>query len=147
MLARRQFGAWLAAGIAALATAAENTLQSLRGKLTPGAKPVLTGAEGQTQLTGDNGTLAVLADQRLANFDFEVVGEPSGTPGLFRVGPLHKRAMFVHQNGKRLMVTYWCAVCSIRTFTPGVCMCCQDETALDLKEKLESDDVTSAPSR
>jgi hypothetical protein len=71
------------------------------------------------------------------------VGEPSGEPGLFRVGPLHKRAMFVHQAGKRLMVTYWCAVCSIRTFTPGVCMCCQDETALDFKEKLESDDLKS----
>ena len=42
------------------------------------------------------------------------------------------------------MVSYWCEVCSIRTFTPGVCMCCQDETAVDLKERLESDDLSTA---
>ncbi len=143
MIQRRQFAAWLAAGFATLATAAESALQTLRGKLTPGAKPLLAGEHGQTILTGDSGTMLVLADQRLAGMDFEVAGEPAGEPGLFRVGPLHKRAMFVHQGGKRLLVTYWCAVCSIRTFTPGVCMCCQDETALDLKEKLESDDLST----
>ena len=29
------------------------------------------------------------------------------------------------------------AVCSIRTYTPGICYCCQDETALDLREKFD----------
>jgi hypothetical protein len=135
---RRHFTTLLALSVATVARAAES-LQSLRGKLSPGGKPSL----GATLLTGDAGTMLVLGDQRLAGMDFEVVGEPAGEPGLFRVGPLHKRAMFVHQAGKRLMVTYWCEVCSIRTFTPGVCMCCQDETALDFKEKLESDDLKS----
>ena len=117
-----------------LARAAE---RSLRGKLTAGPKPTLAGEP----LTGDAGTMLVLGDPRLNGLDFEVVGEPA--PGLFLVGPLHKRSMFVHQGGKRLTITYWCQVCSIRTFTPGVCMCCQDETAVDLKEKLESDDLST----
>jgi hypothetical protein len=138
---RRHFPALLAMSAATVARTADS-LQSLRGKLSPGVKPSLVGTQGSTLLTGDAGTMLVLGDQRLAGFDFEVVGEPA-EPGLFRVGPLHKRAMFVHQGGKRLLVTYWCEVCSIRTFTPGVCMCCQDETALDFKEKLESDDLKS----
>lgn len=114
---------------------------SLRGKLAPGAKPAVVNQEGRIALTGDTGTMLVLADLRLADFDFEFVGQPAGELGIFRVGPLHKRSMFVLRNGKRLMVTYWCEVCSIRTYTPGVCMCCQDETAVDLNERLESDDL------
>lgn len=122
---------------------ATESSRTLRGKLTPGAKPQLAAESGPVLLTGDAGTMLVLGDQRLAGFDLEVVGESAVEPGLFRVGPLHKRAMYVHRGGKRLMITYWCEVCSIRTFTPGVCMCCQDETAVDLKEKLESDDLSA----
>ena len=130
----------VSAGVIQATEAARN----VRGKLTPGAKPHLAAtASGPLTLTGDAGTMLVLSDQRLAGFDLEVVGEPAGEPGLFRVGPLHQRAMFVHRDGKRLMITYWCEVCSIRTFTPGVCMCCQDETAVDLREKLESDDLSA----
>ena len=58
--------------------------------------------------------------------------------GKFRVDQIHKRNMFVHRDGKRLMISYWCEVCSIRTWSPGKCMCCQDETALDLKESFET---------
>jgi hypothetical protein len=32
------------------------------------------------------------------------------------------------------MVTYWCEVCAIRTYTPGECMCCQENTELDLRD-------------
>lgn len=131
-------------GLTALAARAAESIQILRGKLHPGDSPAIsTAADGTAvRLTGDAGTMLVLADQRLKDLDFEVNGEPTG-PGALRVGPIHKRSMFVHKGGKRLMITYWCEVCSIRTFTPGVCMCCQDETALDLKEKLESDDLGS----
>lgn len=140
---RRAFTAWFASGLAALARAATETAQGLRGRLVTGDAPILeTSGGGSLRLTGDKGTMLVLADGRLKNADFEVVGV-TAEPGLVRVDPLHKRAMFVHQGGKRLMITYWCEVCSIRTFTPGVCMCCQDETALDLKERLESDDLKS----
>lgn len=139
---RRQFQGLLAI-VAASVVQATEAIRNVRGKLTPGVKPRLAAESGPLSLTGDPGTMLVLGDRRLAGFDLEVVGEPSGEPGLFRVGPLHKRAMFVHRDGKRLMITYWCEVCSIRTFTPGVCMCCQDETAVDLKEKLESDDLSA----
>ena len=32
------------------------------------------------------------------------------------------------------MVTYWCEVCAIRSYTPGLCVCCRDETTLDLRD-------------
>ena len=141
---RRRICAWL--GIGALTLAQRGlafSAANIRGKLAPGPTPALVTAAARIGLAGDTGTMLVLADQRLSGLDFELTGEPAGEPGVFRVGPLHLRSIIVHQNGKRLMVTYWCEVCSIRTFTPGVCMCCQDETAVDLKEKLESDDIRS----
>jgi hypothetical protein len=105
---------------------------SYRGKLTagPGGQPALETASGLLLLAGDEPTVGVLKDKRLAGVDFEVLGKLEA--GKVTVGPIHTRAMFVHKNGKRLMVTYWCEVCYIRTYTPGVCWCCQDDTALDL---------------
>ncbi len=139
---RRRICAWLGVGALTLTQRGFAFFAAnVRGKLAPGTKPTLVNSETRIALAGDAGTMLVLADRRLSGFDFELTGEPAGEPGVFRVGPLHLRSMVVHQNGKRLMVTYWCEVCSIRTFTPGVCMCCQDETAVDLKEKLESDDI------
>jgi hypothetical protein len=112
---------------------------SLRGKLTPaaGKPPRLTLPSGaEVLLEGDDQTTGVLNDERLAGADFEVRGEytPSGA---FRILPIYERALFVHKDAKRLLVTYWCAVCAIRTYTPGICWCCQDETALDLRERLD----------
>jgi hypothetical protein len=37
------------------------------------------------------------------------------------------------------MVTYWCQVSYIRTYAPGECWCCQDDTALDLKDPNSKD--------
>lgn len=112
---------------------------TLRGKLTQdaGQAPVLTSQGKRIALEGDEQTSGVLRDARLKDIDFEVIGHWDGT-GKLKILPIHRRAMYVHQNGKRLFVTYWCAVCSIRTYTPGVCWCCQDDTALDLKEKLDN---------
>ncbi|MBM3793520.1 MAG: hypothetical protein FJW31_05525 [Acidobacteria bacterium] len=141
---RRTFTTSLAAFVGqAYAT---NGSQSIRGKLAPGPKPTLLTPAGPITLTGDAGTLFVLGDLRLKDLDVELLGQPaSAEPGApFQIQPLHKRAVFVYKAGKRLMVTYWCEVCSIRTFTPGVCMCCQDETAVDFKERLESDDLSTA---
>jgi hypothetical protein len=108
----------------------------LRGTLTkgPDGKPALKTAEGRlVLLDGDKDTVGVLNDARLAGADFEVIGQfgPSGT---FAINPIHKRAMFVHKDGKRLLVTYWCDVCAIRTYTPGICWCCREETELDLRD-------------
>ena len=104
---------------------------TLRGKLLAGAK-LLPREGGEVSLTGDSSTLAVVNDPRLKDADFEAAGEVL-SPSQFKIGPIHQRSMFVHKGGQRLTISYWCAVCSIRTYTPGPCMCCQEETALDLR--------------
>ena len=115
---------------------AADPAQTLRGKLEkgPGDKPVLRTSDGKLVfLSGDDDTMGVLKDARIAGSDFEVVGT-SPAPDQFKINPIHTRAMFVHKGGKRLLVTYWCDVCAIRTYTPGICWCCREETALDLME-------------
>ena len=103
----------------------------LRGKLRTGSRPRL----GETDLIGDELTMGVLADDRLNNADLEAIGQTIES-GRFKIEPIHTRSLFVHQGGKRLMVTYWCDVCYIRTYTPGKCWCCQKDTELDLRESL-----------
>lgn len=112
---------------------------SVRGKLTktPDKQPALDpGDHKLISLSGDDATVAVLNDERLAGTDFEAVGH-FDSPGHFVIDPITSRSMFVHKNGKRLMVTYWCDVCYIRTYTPGKCVCCQKWTDLDLRESVE----------
>lgn len=118
---------------AALLRAAEDVA---RGKLikAPTGEPALQASDGKLiLLSGDPDTVGVLKDERLANTDFEVVGQTTPA-GRFDINPIHKRALFSYKDGKRLMVTYWCDVCAIRTYTPGICWCCRQETALDLIE-------------
>ena len=122
---RRQFF-FLTFGLAAHAADAP---KSVRGKLKDGA---INGVK----LTGDDATLGVLTDPRLDGMDFEVLGHFTD-PTHFDVDKIHTRSMFVHQAGKRLMVSYWCDVCYIRTYTPGKCWCCQKDTDLDLREALD----------
>ncbi|MEN6605670.1 MAG: hypothetical protein ABFD60_00375 [Bryobacteraceae bacterium] len=106
---------------------------TVRGTLVqkPGQKPaVRTPSSKLVTLDGDEPTRGVLNDLRLAGLDFEAIGKFEGLDTL-RIDPIHTRSMFIHRDGKRLMITYWCAVCAIRTYTPGKCWCCQEETALD----------------
>jgi hypothetical protein len=112
--------------------------KTIRGKLTQSEKegepPALTiSPNNVVPLEGDESTTGVLHDARLRGEVMELVGH-FRDPTHFVVDPIHTKAMFVLKDGKRLMISYWCEVCSIRTYTPGVCMCCQDETELDLKE-------------
>jgi len=116
-----------------LAAWASEGARAIRGRLKPGSPARI----GDVELTGDGPTLLVLADERLKDSDFEAIGLQE-SPSTFRVDPIHKRNLFVHKDGKRLMISYWCDVCSIRTWAPGVCLCCQDETALDMKEQFET---------
>ena len=135
-MTRRQFAIYPAlAALPALAPAAE----TLRGRLNhDGGSPTLLLPGGRKiPLNGDEQTSGVLRDARLKNADFEIAGGYNSS-GEFEIEPIHKRGMYVWKDGKRLFVTYWCAVCSIRTYTPGICWCCQDETALDLLEKLDT---------
>jgi hypothetical protein len=112
---------------------------SLRGVLLldPAGHPALKTPDGKTVLLeGDSQTIAVLLDQRLRGRQFEVIGKPVAADR-FEIGPIHRKSMWVHQNGKRLLITYWCEVCAIRTYVPGKCQCCQEETELDLKDPNE----------
>jgi hypothetical protein len=109
---------------------------SLRGVLGAGPenKPVLRTPGGQSVfLSGDSPTEGVLRDRRLAGTEIEVVGRLEAADRLM-VNPIHTRALFSWKNGKRQYITYWCEVCSIRTYTPGTCWCCQEETALDIRD-------------
>jgi hypothetical protein len=112
---------------------------SIRGKLTkgPDKQPALDLSNHKTvALTGDDATLAVLNDARIAGTDFEAIGH-FNSPDHFVVDPITSKSMFVHKDGKRLMITYWCDVCYIRTYSPGKCVCCQKYTDLDLRESLD----------
>jgi hypothetical protein len=134
---RRAVLAFLPVGLSWSALAARaGDDQVITGKLRPGEKPVLAAVDKEIALTGDKGTLSVLADERLKDAQMEMHGAWA-EGGVFKVGPLHTRAMYVLKGGQKLMISYWCSVCSIRTYTPGKCMCCQDETDLDLRDKID----------
>lgn len=117
----------------ALCSAADEAPATVRGKLIQeeGKPPVIETTEDKRfVLEGDEPTLKVLNDERLKNSDFEVRGRFVGSDR-FAVEHIHTRSLFVVKNGKRLMVSYWCDVCYIRTYSPGKCWCCQKNTDLD----------------
>jgi hypothetical protein len=113
---------------------AATSADSIRGKLTrsPDGKPALRVDNQLISLAGDEDTTKVIEDSRLAGDDFEVVGHYE-SPDHFQIDPITSRAMFVHKDDKRLLITYWCDVCYIRTYSPGKCVCCQKYTDLDLR--------------
>jgi len=127
---RRRFLVFVAATGATRALAGA----SFRGRLTRDAagKPVLESNGRRLRLSGDADTEAVLADDRLLNADLEVIGREAG--GAVAIDPMHSAALWVHKDGRRLRITYWCDICAIRTYTPGLCVCCREETVLDLRE-------------
>jgi hypothetical protein len=110
--------------------------EAVRGKLVLGAgKPpaVETAEHKLVILDGDESTRMVLADRRLNGFEVEAKGRFTA-PDRFLIDPIHTHGMLVRQDGKLRMVTYWCDTCSIRSFTPGLCVCCQKETTLELRD-------------
>lgn len=115
--------------------AAEIEGKSLRGRLLGGEPPAIGTPDGRrVPVDGDAQVRGVLRDKRLLDSDFEVVGKMDDN-GVFQAAPIHQNPLFVHRGGKRLYVTYWCDVCAIRTRTPGICWCCQEETELDLRDR------------
>jgi hypothetical protein len=140
VVSRRLF--LLTAGLLRLAASSLASVAgvSIRGKLTrsPDQKTALEVSPNKVvSLNGDQATQSVLNDQRIWGTDFEAVGH-FNSPDHFEIDPIHTRSMFVHKDGKRLMITYWCDVCYIRTYTPGTCVCCQKYTDLDLRESDDS---------
>ena len=109
---------------------------SIRGKLTRSTdkQPTLdSGNNKPIYLKGDHDTMDVLNDPRLAGSDLEAIGHFT-EPDRFTIDPITSKSMFVHKDGKRLTITYWCDICYIRTYSPGKCVCCQKNTDLDLRE-------------
>lgn len=118
------------------ARAAGEGKETVRGRLRQDENlpPAIITREGRTvTLEADGPSEAVLRDPRLAHEDFEAVGR-FRSPDVFVVDPIHERALFVWRGGRRLVVTYWCDVCSIRAWSPGRCQCCQEEMRLDLRD-------------
>jgi hypothetical protein len=122
--------------MAALCLAADPATVTLQGKLIiREGKPATleTSDRKLVQLDGDNPTRKVLGDSRLNGFEIQAKGHFTA-PGQFQLDPIHTHSMLVNKEGHLKMVTYWCDVCSIRAYTPGPCVCCQQETVLDLHD-------------
>ncbi len=113
------------------------TGSKIRGKLaTRDGKPVLELSDHRVvSVDGDESTRGILNDKRLAGADIEADGHFADSE-TFQVDPIHTKALHVFKGGKRYSISYWCATCSIRTYTPGTCVCCQAETALDLQDEV-----------
>ena len=110
--------------------------ETLRGKLVQpaGHPPAIETSDHHTvAVDGDAPTLRVLADTRLNGFEVEAKGH-FAAPGRFVVDPIHTKAVMVRKDGRLKFVTYWCDTCSIRSYAPGLCWCCQEETVLDLRD-------------
>jgi hypothetical protein len=112
------------------ATAGSAVAPTIRGKLTErDGKPAIELTDHRLiAVDGDESTRGVLKDTRLAGADLQAVGHFASPD------PIYTKALHVYKNGKRFSVSYWCATCSIRTYTPGTCVCCQAETDLDLQD-------------
>jgi len=121
--------------LAALVFAAEGPKSAtVRGKLIvregqPSA--IETPDHKLIKLDGDDSTRKVLSDARLNGFETQAKGHFTA-PDRFVIDPVHTHAMLVNKDGHMKLVSYWCDVCTIRSYTPGPCVCCQKETALDL---------------
>ena len=126
----------LALAATALCADSHPASTTLRGRLeiSAGQRAVVETADHKhVTLDGDDTTLRVLSDDRINGFAIEARGHFTA-PGRFLINPSHEKSMLVKKDGKLKMVTYWCNVCSIRSYTPGPCACCQQETLLDLRD-------------
>ncbi len=92
------------------------------------------------ELHGDEQTRKVLHDKRLLGWDFEVHGHRR-TDGSFEILPIHLAALFTYRADKLMRVTYYCDVCAIRTYSPGMCLCCREDTRVDV---VDPDAITKA---
>jgi hypothetical protein len=121
-------GAWML-------SAAESKTEIIEGKLIvhAGAAAVLETAEHQTvELDGDTPTQKVLHDDRLNGMTVHATGHFTAA-GKFILDPKH--GLLVHTGGGAAKaITYWCKVCSLRSYTPGPCACCGGDTDLDLQD-------------
>jgi hypothetical protein len=108
----------------------------LSGKLSQrkGQPPAVETSDHKfVTLEGDGAAMKVLNDQRLNGMELQAQGHFSA-PDHFVLDPNHARTVLAKKDGKWKMITYWCDVCSIRSYEPGPCWCCQQETVLDIRD-------------
>jgi hypothetical protein len=121
--------------VAALCLAADSRESAIvRGKIIvkDGQPTVLETTDHKlVKLDGDDQTMKVLADPRVNGFEAQAKGR-FATPDRFVIDPSHTHPMLVKKDGHLKLVSYWCDICTIRSYAPGPCACCQKDTALDL---------------
>jgi hypothetical protein len=120
---------------ASSATAGAAAGSEIRGKLVqPASGPVsLDTGSVKIEIKADNDSNSVLHDPRLAPLDIALHGHLID-PTHFQLDPFYQKPIWAVKNGKEMLVTYYCDVCSIRYYTPGRCVCCQQETRVDLHD-------------
>ena len=135
---RRAVLSALALGALAAAPKSDETV-TIRGKLKQrgaAAPAIETDDHKVITLDGDEAAMKTLRDARINGFELEAKGHFTSADH-FRIDPNHARSVLVRKDGKLKMITYWCDVCSIRSYEPGPCWCCQAETVLQLRDPNE----------
>ena len=108
----------------------------IRGKLIqPESGPVsLDTGSVKIEIRADKDSDSVLHDRRLAPLEIALHGHAIDATH-FQLDPFFLKPVYAVKNGKEMLVTYYCDVCSIRYYTPGRCVCCQQETRVDLHDE------------
>ncbi len=129
-----------ALALPAFGAAANSTVAAgpneIRGRLLqPQSGPVsLDTGSVKIEIKADKDSDMVLHDPRLAPLDIALHGHLIDATH-FQLDPFFRKPIYAVKNGKELLVTYYCDVCSIRYYTPGRCVCCQQETRVDLHDE------------
>jgi hypothetical protein len=108
----------------------------IRGKLIqPDSGPVsLVTGSTKIEIRADKDSESILRDRRLAPLEIALHGHAVDATH-FRLDPFFLKPINAVKDGKEMLVTYYCDVCSIRYYTPGRCVCCQEETRVDLHDE------------
>jgi len=114
----------------------------IRGKLIQPANGPVSLDTGSTriEIRADKDSDSILHDHRLAKLDIALHGHAIDATH-FQLDPFFLKPIYAMKDGKEMLVTYYCDVCSIRYYTPGRCSCCQEETRVDLHD--ESGEIQS----
>ena len=75
-------------------------------------------------LSGDEYSTSQLLDKRLKDRHWELRGVAKADSAFDVL------RLFTIKDGELFRVTYFCAICNIRSYNAGPCMCCQEETEL-----------------
>jgi hypothetical protein len=81
------------------------------------------------QLKNDKSTLTLIEEKRLRSRDFQLTLKKADDSPSYEI----VKSQFF-RDGKLYDFFYFCDVCNITTHTPGLCMCCRQET--EYHEKL-----------